>query len=537
MEMIPPTYDDDTSRGEILLFDALDQCDIEGTCFHSLRLARHPNPAKPTSEADFVILTSEGLLVVEVKGGGISRDTDGKWWQTNSRYERIPIHPGPFQQAEDAQWALMERLTTLVGQDAVRQTPIGWAVSFPQAKFTATSPEWDDWQVHDKRNLGPEHTARWLNKCFTMWQNKLSKTPPPKVAVDALRRAIRGDFHVLPSPSVHAQLVEKECVKLTEEQMSRLEIVESEPRLVVSGGAGTGKTLLAQEIARIEASQGKDVVLMAPSPHLRAHFEAQTQLEGVKIVEAIPRPSSTEKCDVLIVDEAQDLLDEDGLDLISDWVKGGFDNGEWRVLLDDHSQAALHGRFDPNVYELVREAASTSPRLKTNCRNTESVVNWVRLLTGVDLGVATITTGMLVRREFANDQKEEASLLANFLDELEADNVPPGDITILSSSPEQSCVEHLPQRVRRRINRFSPELAGKLDLEVTTLATPMEFKGLENSFICLVDMHWFASSAQSDAELYVAMTRAQACLWMCLPTACETDFEARVEENLKLWQG
>jgi len=46
----------------------------------------------------------------------------------------------------------------------------------------------------------------------------------------------------------------------TDEQVQALRLLRSQPRLLVEGGAGTGKTLLAVALAREHAAQGRAVL-------------------------------------------------------------------------------------------------------------------------------------------------------------------------------------------------------------------------------------------------------------------------------------
>ena len=232
--------------------------------------------------------------------------------------------------------------------------------------------------------------------------------------------------------------------------------IEKQGVVFVSAGAGTGKTMLAAEIARTKASEGKRTVLMAPSRYLAIHLESQPQMGEVQIEVAGPRPANVEKCEVLVLDEAQDVLDFDGLQLFDDWVEGGLDRGEWRAFLDHQSQADLAGRFDSEVFAMLCEAASTSHPLPLtqNCRNTGEIVTYVKLLTGADIGVTTNKHGVGVIVEYSSNKEEEARFLTNFLRRLEDDNVPPGDVTIISSATNNSCIELLPDQLRKTIKSF-----------------------------------------------------------------------------------
>ena len=83
--MIPSTIHPNVkSMAEKKLFaifrDAPDSRDWQ--CLHSLGLARHES--KRRGEIDFLLLTSKGIFVLEVKGGRITRHEG--LWQFTDRY-------------------------------------------------------------------------------------------------------------------------------------------------------------------------------------------------------------------------------------------------------------------------------------------------------------------------------------------------------------------------------------------------------------------------------------------------------------------
>ena len=84
--MTPPTYDDETSGGEILLFEALKRCDIEGTslpvCVYrdiQTRQSQHPADRDPHRR----------LTGSRSQGRGYSRDQNGKWIQRGANNQKI----------------------------------------------------------------------------------------------------------------------------------------------------------------------------------------------------------------------------------------------------------------------------------------------------------------------------------------------------------------------------------------------------------------------------------------------------------------
>lgn len=528
--MTPPTFGELTSSGERIFFEAVRNTDIRGTCFHSLRLSKHPT--KPVSEADFVLLTDRAVIVVEVKSGGVSCGDDGVW-----RYEgRTGVTTdtaGPVVQAEKAQWALRDRLTELVGPEIVGQFIFGWAAAFPQCEFTAQSVEWEVWQIFDQRHRGKAATGKWIERCVRQWQSKVPpRSAPTPAALRALKQAIRPQFAVVPTLASLADDVLRDCIRLTSSQAERLELVETAPRLVITGGAGTGKTLLALETARTHAGLGQRTVLMATSPAMAAYLSQQPQIEGVEVVTAGQRPNAVPPADVLVVDEGQDVLDFDGLDMISNWIDGGLENGTWRIFLDDNRQAALLERFDPEAYELILANATLCPRLTRNCRNTTQIVDHVEMLTGADIGSPTVTDGAGVTLEMVADRESAAELLEAQLRHLNQQGVPRGDIAVLTPTPDESCIELLSSGLRKHMRRFDQEAAAEIPTDQTIIATPTEFKGFEASFVFVVDVDDLDGSDRAIDELYVALTRARTFLWVALEDHLEDELRSLVRKHL-----
>jgi hypothetical protein len=531
MQMIPPTYDPSiTSLGERAFFEDLSASDLQGVCFHSLRLARHPD--LPVSETDFVMVTPDGLLVAEVKSGGVTCDETGVW-RYRGRKGIVEDNRGPVAQAESAQWALRSRLADLVGADVVAQVATGWAAVFPQCDFDEKSVEWEDWQVSDQRNRGPKRTADWVRRCQREWRTRLGKAQISASVSQQLARAMRPSFQVVPTLAARAGEVATSCARLTLEQLQRLEVIDHEDRLLITGGAGTGKTLLALETARQAAARDAHTVLMVPTKNLQLYLSRQPQMDRVRVVAAEERGAGIPQADFLIVDEGQDLLDFAALDMISGWIDGGLEQGRWRIFLDDNTQAALIGRFNADAYALLKAMAVATPRLTRNCRNTSQVVDHVQMLTGADLGIPTVAEGPGVTIEQVASPSAAASLLGAYLKRLRKDGVEDSDIVILSPDPDRSCVKLLKPGIAARVRRLDANVFRSDRREGIVLASPAEFKGLESSFVCVVDLHEFDDDVRTRDELYVAMTRARASLWMAVDEALNDAMSAAIRRNLE----
>ena len=275
----------------------------------------------------------------------------------------------------------------------------------------------------------------WLNALLAYWRKKtrVERDAPARV-VDAVTGLLRPNFDRIPSLRARADQLHTMMEQLTEEQYERFDLVENAARVLCEGGAGTGKTFLAAEVARREALRGDRVLFTCRSPTLAAFVGSRLHGSGVDVVpfeqleNVAPYPS-------LIVDEGQDILNLDALAVLDRLVVGGLTAGRWRIFYDGNNQSALYDSFDPDAVDVLLSYGAVPARLTTNCRNTNEIVIGTKLTTGADLGVASVGQGPALKREFFSSPEDETDKLSRHLDELRDDGVDPGDITILSPAP------------------------------------------------------------------------------------------------------
>ncbi|MCP5189186.1 MAG: PhoH family protein [Pseudomonadales bacterium] len=98
----------------------------------------------------------------------------------------------------------------------------------------------------------------------------------------ALQQFLRPDFEAVVPLHVSVHDVEARIVRLTEDQLRWVDAIEVNPRVICSGGAGTGKTMLALELARRWCAAGMKTVLACHSPWLKRYLERYS-LPGLTI--------------------------------------------------------------------------------------------------------------------------------------------------------------------------------------------------------------------------------------------------------------
>jgi len=225
------------------------------------------------SEADFVIADpARGILVLEVKGG-IVRKQDGVWFQ-NERPMKMP----PFDQAHRFVRILLGKYM----EHELVPPVIGVAVVFPDTDFEGQPTQGD----LEGLVLG----ARELPYMEELLPGLLERALPA-----GMRRRPSPEWttflHALWCESWPAAMNlscvvkgrEARRVRLDGEQFAALESVIGNDLVLVRGGAGTGKTLLARELARREAGAGRKVLVLTYTEALGLELAANVEGQGITV--------------------------------------------------------------------------------------------------------------------------------------------------------------------------------------------------------------------------------------------------------------
>lgn len=254
--MFPPTVPAGTPRSERRVFHALGGLDDDWIVFHSVAWQGIRHGRQGDGEADFVLAhASFGITVVEVKGGSIDV-VDGQWYSTSRDGSRHEIRD-PFRQAVDSKFALRRYLDRRVPVLAAGLR-MGHVVAFPaldvDGDLSSEAPRAIIWDRSDLRNID-----RAVRRTAAHWSGT---TRFDATQFKALRHALAPSHHVRTLMSHHVEDAVDGLVELTERQSMILQFMRHQRRALVTGGAGTGKTVLAIEAARRLASDGRRVLLL-----------------------------------------------------------------------------------------------------------------------------------------------------------------------------------------------------------------------------------------------------------------------------------
>ncbi len=515
--MIPSQPLNTHSQAELRMFDQL-RATFSGPhqtgwfSMHSLNLPRHEY--KRFGEIDFVVCGPDGLFVLEIKGGGVSCN-DGIWVTTNRYGETERLRESPFKQAEGALHGLRKKIPASIANHLV----VGYGVIVPDVERLPDSAEWDRATLADGRDF--RQFEKWLERFIRYWRTKDSRKPTASPSqLNALQQHLRPDFEAVVPLHVSAHDVETRVARLTEDQLRLIDVVDANPRVICSGGAGTGKTMLALELAKRWGASGMKTALTCHSQWLKGFLE-RSAVPGltVSLAESIhvaAKRVGIEKFDALIVDEGQDILNMDALDQLDNYLLGGISEGRWCFFHDANNQSGLCGSYVPDAYDYLESLCPARIPLKTNCRNARPILQRIQDDLDADIGNSGVGDGPAVREVHVIDVDSAIQTLEKELRSLvEREGLNPGDIVILSPYAfEGSWASSLPAELCNGIAVLDDASPRNLNRNSIGFAQIRDFKGLESEVIVLVDMPRPGRSENLRSYHYVGMSRARALLSM-----------------------
>jgi Nuclease-related domain/AAA domain len=558
--MLPSTIaDDHGSRAERTVFRKLKQETPDTwVALHSVGLINHAS--KPWAEVDFVVITNDGVLCLEVKGGMVVH-REGDWYQNERRMKE-----SPFAQAGGGASALYDYLSTRV--EAVRHSFVGHGVLFPDATFMHDLPAVDRKMVFDDRDL-PRPMAEYMDRLTRFWQLSLERRRGHRPG--GLDRAARSlivhelapDFELVPSLRGCLHDVEEELIRLTEQQKELLDGLVETPRVLVRGGAGTGKTLIAcAEAARL-AESGRHTFLLCYSSRLAAHLRPLLSASGVRVVHLhglmselideaglrarLPAVDARDLFDIhypelaiealeqlgrfgtvaaVVVDEAQDMLKPFHVLFLDALLAGELKGGTWRLFHDPNQDIFLGG--PPAELERL-EAVAACYRLTRNCRNTREVAMATSILSGVPVSETLVVDGPDVTEHWYTDTRTQQKLLLTQLRNWVEGGMTPGAITVLApmrfdKSPLSTIdVARLPRPL------VDVSHAESSDPDKIRFSTVAGFKGLESEAILLTGFNSLTEPTTLSL-LYVGASRARVLLSLVLDEQCRDAYVERARD-------
>jgi tRNA A37 threonylcarbamoyladenosine biosynthesis protein TsaE len=535
MKIVPSILRKDINESEKKVFQSFKrlQMDEAEICFHSLNLPDHRYKRK--GEIDFLLLTKRGILVLEVKGGNISVN-DGAWTYSNSKGKSFTKHESPFEQAEGNMYSLLDKLTEKEVTPYLNQTLFGYGVIFDKL-FEEESVEWNENTFIDPKDFySSEDLGQFINGLYDYFETKRKCRSLSNDDIIKISNYLRPSFDPVPDLRAYISNTNYLINELTTNQYKILDVIEGNDRIIISGGAGTGKTYLAMEVARRHAIKNDKVLLSCKSSILASFLKSILQKVNVDVynVDELAKNKdqySTSNYDLLIIDEAQDVLEWDYLDLFNSFLKDGLEKGKWLVLHDINNQSGLFGKYSAEAFEYLSKTAPVNAKLTDNCRNSKPVIEHIQSITGADTGKEIIGSGPEVGWDFYKNDHEAHTRVSATINDLGNHNLDLSDIALL--------VDTLNENTRKLIKKglgnnyvYLENDAVNIPPNKIKVSEIKQFKGLEAEvvvvFITENDLDNFPIE-----KFYVGMSRAKTKLNMIVPKAYEEIITDKFLKSIK----
>lgn len=590
VNMLPSTVPDIAPDSEKTVFRKIksDRGCSDWTVLHSLGLSQR-GVKKPYGEIDFVVIVpGEGILCLEVKGGGV-KCTGGKWSTTNRHNVTTPLEKSPFDQVRDGMRAVRNRVEAEFGAaSAIMRSFFGTAVIFTDVEAPPATVSYEKDEIIDVNDLlgdiAPIIHGRLRSQRRRLgWLQTPSLTDPADVA--KLVKLLRPDFELKEARATRIRRDIQALIRLTKEQARFMESCSENKRCLIKGAAGTGKTLMAIEAFRKEATAGNRVGLLCYNKVLGGWFRRELEeysRDGVvcgsiyecflgliktanlyeeylqersrvasdrqslifdKIIPeyAIRAIMETNaELDYLILDEAQDLIRPSLLDVFDVWLRGGLKKGRWSIFGDFHNQAIYSAELSgTELLEILERHLSdyATFKLNVNCRNTKNIAESTSLFSGFATPPYETSQidGEPVNQSFWKNDRDLAEKLIRQISRLLDDGVSPGDIAILSPRKfKNSCTSAIDLDNCRIV-----DISGSADVipdkQEITFSTIHSFKGMESPVIILTDIDNIATD-QSRSLLYIGMSRASAYLSVFFNEGIRDDLKTVLSKKISAEQ-
>lgn len=547
------------SRAEASFYAACrDQLDSQYLVIHSAAYIGVDSSGSPRDgEADFIIVDPrQGILVVEVKGGGIAHDpVKGSWSSFDSSGKKHDIKD-PFRQATGAKHVVIDliRSNPQFKKLGLGRIIVGHAVFFPDLDDLdgLKTPAGPRPIIGCKSDM--KYLAEWTASVMSYWAGTDERAKPLGTAA----AQIVEDIFCKPvevRPLVSALLKEEEVarIRLTEQQARVLRVLGLRKKAAICGGAGTGKSLLAMQKAREMAQNGLATLLVCYNRPLADHLKmvagdtpnlstqsfhqlCSSMIDGVKGLSgrdllaearksypqddlydvqmpyalALAAEASDRRFDAVIVDEGQDFREEYWMPI--------------ELLLRHSTDSMLYIFYDQN--QKLYQRASTFPikdspfPLTTNCRNTEAIHKAAYQFYKGELTDPPSIVGQPIHKIAAPTPSSQASRLhAEVTRLINEEKVRPEDIVVLVADSSHA----LPTLLNDRSLPGGAKWSFQHHRVPNTILidTVKRFKGLESSIVFLWGVDDLSATAAQET-LYVGISRAKSLLYVVGTTeSCE----------------
>lgn len=334
-------------------------------------------------QIDFLLICQEGAIVVEVKGGCV--EVIRGFYYYSHKGILTEMKKTPFKQANDYKWALLNN--GVLNKDMI---VVDYVCAFPHSNLNRTSDnKAEDLSYKLWNKIKQDSTDSFADFCLDVIRR--NKCSPRILTNEELDVVVNSLAPSIEDSNKYSLTSLKEVLDwLHIDNLSTLEGLRKNPRLLIEGGPGTGKTTMAKAyIKRHSGLKGLYLCwtgLLASKVKLdldkerinscavetfnnyvnkitNSVFDIQSRFRDVNFKEDLQDATKEIVCldyDYIIIDEAQDVADK-GLDVVLSLLcpnKNGLKKGRYLVFYDlEQGYNNLTRNLDETFNQLLENAA------------------------------------------------------------------------------------------------------------------------------------------------------------------------------------
>lgn len=537
--MHPKQFIADTqSDAERKVFEYLrDKGPSDWHVIHSFRIPKHDTVV--FGECDFIVFVPDsGIAFLEIKGGRVGINSNGEWSFTN-RHNVTTYKPrGPFEQAREGMFNISGIIGEKINPNYVWSKYLfTYGVIFTDEAFFPVDSLTEDEPWRLLQNNNKYDYVTFIKKLFfnqTKEYEALGKkrSSVSKDMVKEIVNRLRPTITCVTPIKNALKDSEDDIITITDEQLSCLDDIEINDHIVVIGGAGTGKTVIAIEDAKRAKKLGLNVCVICFNGNLNKIIRHNLNNTGVdvytlhglmtKICKGSEVDSDTKTDDYftnvlplkateilktngpiydkIIVDEFQDICKKNYLDFLDALVINGLTSGLFSFYADFARQAIYDDSVSLSI--LDNYAFYSKKKLNINCRNTLFIGNEMISITGFsDSSYKLKISGEPVEYISYETIDDEKSKLRECLKGLKKLGLSSDDIIVLSPNRRDKSVLSVADPDAIAVGNYGDDPSGCFAL----FSTVQAFKGLESKIVILIDIENYDDSKM----MYVALSRAR----------------------------
>jgi len=522
------------SKAEKKVFNQLRIIKEHYDIFFSRRFLNRSQFEKKEYEIDFIIANKpkkrsqcHAIYCIEIKGGLIEYDGEKNVWRQNGQ----AMNKAPDVQASAYAHSLIKRYN-MISKNVV----IDWALCFPDCEIP------DNTQLptnlaYDK--IIDARSALYLDKkleAMIETAKRNYKKPGCNVHMyESFKKDILRGIGFVEKLSTKFKYEDNRFIELTYTQVEFFNLISDNKNILVSGYAGTGKTVIAIAAAQKKLSEGKTVLFLCYNRTLankiRYRFDKYDDRIKVATFHSLAKSIIDEKdptwfsnnnkkdddnfwtlnvpmkldsvidnditkCNTIIIDEGQDFKRL--------WFETVFkmceSNGYKYIFTDPFQDIFQRDSSLPNETDFLNFS------LKKNCRNTKKIVTHLSDI--IDKEILAHQDSPIGEKVSIKTFKTEDELVKTLSNEIniliKKEGIKPEQILLMTNSPiDESSISKLwkigkiPVTNLKRSGRF---YEGKIHYSSINM-----FKGLETDILFIID----ADRAPDGKTLYTQISRGK----------------------------